>query len=130
MNGRGRHFEHTIWFLIINQVHHSISKNTYHLLKLRGILQRKPRKIIYYAVIHIVIILCLIEHLCYAQGPFEMFSNVFILMECYLKLGPDVDHSDFYLLCLMLSNWLPLLPNLIGIQKQKRSLNACIEFKN
>ena len=51
--------------------------------------------------------------LCYPQGPAEMFSNVFILMECYLKLGPDVDYSDFYLLCL-------LLPNLIGIQKQKQ----------
>ena len=63
--------------------------------------------------IHIVVILCFIEHLCYPQGPAEMFSNVFILMECYLKLGPDVDYSDFYLLCL-------LLPNLIGIQKQKQ----------
>ena len=28
-------------------------------------------------------------------GPAEMFRNVFILMECYLKLSPDVDHSDF-----------------------------------
>ena len=46
-------------------------------------------------VIHIVIILCFIEHLCYPQGPSEMFGNVFILMECYLKLSPDVDHSDF-----------------------------------
>ena len=27
-------------------------------------------------VIHIVIILCLIEHLCYPQGPAEMFGNV------------------------------------------------------
>ena len=52
-------------------------------------------------------------------GPAEMFSNVFILMECYLKLGPDVDCSDFYLSCLLLPNWLALLPNLIGIQKQK-----------
>ena len=52
-------------------------------------------------VIHIVIILCFIEHLCYQQGPAEMFGNVFILIECYLKLGPDVDHSDFtcYVCC-------------------------------
>ena len=49
-----------------------------------------------------------------------MFSNVFNLMECYLKLGPDVDYSDCYLLCLLLPNWLALLPNLIGIQKQKQ----------
>ena len=32
-------------------------------------------------------------------------------MECYLKLGPDVDYSDFYL-CLLLPNWLALPPNL------------------
>ena len=32
--------------------------------------------------IHIVIILCFIEHLYYPQGPAEMFSNIFILMEC------------------------------------------------
>ena len=57
-------------------------------------------------VIHIVIILCFIEHLCYPQGPAEMFSNVYILMECYLKLSPDVYYSDFYSLCLLLPNWL------------------------
>ena len=52
-------------------------------------------------VIHIVIISYFIEHLCYPQGPAEMFGNVFILIECYLKLGPDVDHSDFtcYVCC-------------------------------
>ena len=52
-------------------------------------------------VIHIVIILYFIEHLCYQQGPAEMFGNVFNLMECYLKLSPDVDHSDFtcYVCC-------------------------------
>ena len=46
-------------------------------------------------------VICFIEHLCYQQGPAEMFGNVFILMECYLKLGPDVDHSDFtcYVCC-------------------------------
>ena len=49
-----------------------------------------------------------------------MFGIVFILMECYLKLGPDVDYSDFYLLCLLLPNWLALLPNLIGIHEQKK----------
>ena len=69
-------------------------------------------------VIHIVIILCFIEHLCYQQRPAEIFGNVFILMECYLKLGPDVDHSDFT--CLLLPNWLALLQNLTGIQKQKQ----------
>ena len=72
-------------------------------------------------VMHIVIILCFIEHLCYPQRPAEMFSNVFILMECYLKLGPDVDYSDFYLSCLLLPNWLALLLNLIGIKKQKQN---------
>ena len=52
-------------------------------------------------VIHIVIILCFIEHLCYPQGPAEMFGNVFNPMECYLKLSPDADHSDFtcYVCC-------------------------------
>ena len=32
-------------------------------------------------VIHIVIILCFIEHLCYPQGPAEMLGNISILME-------------------------------------------------
>ena len=104
MNGRGRHFEHKIWFLIINQV----------------LATETNEDNDFTTVIHIVIILCFIEHLCYPQGPAEMFSNVFILMECCLKLGPDVDYSDFYLLCLLLPNRLALLQNLIGIQKQKQ----------
>ena len=113
MNGRSRHFEHTIWFLMINQVQPTLFLKTYHL-------SETNEDNDFTTVIHIVIILCFIEHLCYPQGPAEMFSNVFILMECYLKLGPDVDYSDFYLLCLLLPNWLALLPNLIGIQKQKQ----------
>ena len=77
-------------------------QKTYHLLNLRGILQTETNEDNdFTTVIHIVIILCFIEHLCYQQGPAEMFGNVFILMECYLKLGPDVDHSDFtcYVCC-------------------------------
>ena len=76
----------------------------------------KLSKSLYTILCHIIpigITLCFIEHLYYPQGPAEMFSNVFILMECYLKLGPDVDYSDVYLLR-------ELLPTLIGIQKQKQ----------
>ena len=79
-----------------------ISKKTYHLLNLRGDLATETNEDNdFTTVIHIVTILCFIEHLCYPQGAAEMFGNVFILMECYLKLGPDVDHSDFtcYVCC-------------------------------
>ena len=106
MNGRGKYLEHKIWFLIINQVQPTISKK-------QNLATETNEDNDFTTAIHIVIILCFIEHSCYPQGPAEMSSNVFILMECYLKLGPDVDYSDFYLLCL-------LLPNLIGIQKQKQ----------
>ena len=115
MNGRGRHFQHKIWFLIINQVQPTLFLKNLSFIKFKGDLATETNEDNdFTTVIHtcIVIILCFIEHLCYPQGPAEMFSNVFILMECYLKLGPDVDYIDFCLLCL-------LLPNLIGIQKQK-----------
>ena len=121
MNGRARHFEHKIWFLIINQVQPTLFLKNLSFIKFKGDFATETNEDNdFTTVIHIVIILCFIEHLCYPQGPAEMFSNVFILMECYLKLGPDVDYSDFYLLCLLLPNWLALLPNLIGIQKQKQ----------
>ena len=76
-------------------------QKTYHLLNLRDLATETNEDNDFTAVIHIVIILCFIEHLCYQQGPAEMFGNVFILMECHLKLGPDVDHSDFtcYVCC-------------------------------
>ena len=122
MNGSGRHFEHKIWFLIISQVQPTLFLNkNLPFIKVKGDLATETNEDNdFTTVIHIVIILCFIEHLCYPQGPAEMFSNVFILMECYLKLDPDVDFSDFYLLCLLFPNWLALLPNLIGIQKQKQ----------
>ena len=121
MNGRGRHFEHKIWLLIINQVQPTLFLKNVSFIKVKGDLSTETNEDNdFTTVIHIVIILCFIEHLCYPQGPAEMFRNVFIPMKCYLKLGPDVDHSDFYLLCLLLPNWLALLPNLIGIQKQKQ----------
>ena len=119
MNERDRHFEHKIWFLIINQVQLTLFLKNLSFIKFKGDLATEINEDNdFTTVIHIVIILCFIEHLCYPQGPAEMFSNVFILMECYLKLGPDVDYSDFNLLCLLLPNWLALLHNLIGIQKQ------------
>ena len=121
MNGRVKHFEHKIWFLIINQVQPTLFLKNLSFIKFKRDLATETNEDNdFTTVIHIVIILCFIEHLCYPQGPAEMFSDVFILMECYLKLGPDVDCSDFYLLCLPLPNWLALLPNLIGIQKQKQ----------
>ena len=114
MNGKGKHFEHKIWFLVINHVQPTLFLRNLSFIKFKEDLATETNEDNdFTTVIHIVIILCFIEHLCYPQGPVEMFSNVFILMECYLKLGPDVDYSDFYLLCL-------LLPNLIGIQKQKQ----------
>ena len=112
------------WFLIINQVQPTLFLRNLSFIKFKGDLATETNEDNdFTTAIHIVIILCFIEHLCYPQGPSEMFSNVFILMECYLKLGPDVDYSDFYLLCL-------LLPNLIGIQKQKQKPKCFIEFKN
>ena len=105
-------------------------QKTYHLLNLRGILQQKPMKIMTSLLIHIVIILCFTEHLCYQQGPAEMFGNVFILMECYLRLGPDVDHSDFtcYVCCFQ-TGW-HCFQTLLVFRSKNRSLNACIEYKN
>ena len=101
MNGRGRHFEHKIWFLIF-QVQPTLFLRNLSFIKCNGDLATETNEDNDFAtVIRIVIILCFIEHLCYPQGPAEMFSNVFILMECYLKLGPDVDYSDFYLLHLL-----------------------------
>ena len=100
MNGRGRHFEHKIWFLIINQVQSTLfTKNLSFIKFKRDLATETNEDNDFTTVIHIVIILCFIEHLCYQQGPAEMFGNVFILMECYLKLGPDVDHSDCYVCC-------------------------------
>ena len=97
MNGRGRHFEHKIWFLIINnQVQPTLFLKNLSFIKFKGDFATETNEDNdFTTVIHIVIILCFIEHLCYPQGPAEMFGNVFILMECYLKLSPDVDHSDF-----------------------------------
>ena len=87
MNGRGRHFEHKIWFLNINQVQPTLSLKNLSFIKFKGDLATETSEDNdFTTVIHIVIILCFIEHLCYPQGPAEMFSNVFILMECYLKL--------------------------------------------
>ena len=121
MNGRGIHFEHKIWFLMINQVQSTLFLKHLSFIKFKGDLATETNEDNdFTTVIDIVIILCFIEHLCYPQRAAEMFSNVFILMKCYLRLGPDVDYSDFYLLCLLLPNWLALLPNLIGIQKQKQ----------
>ena len=102
MNGRGRHLEHKIWFLIINQVQPTLFPKNLSFIKFNGDLATETNEDNdFTTVIHIVIILCFIEHLCYPQGPAEMFGNVFILMECYLKLAPDVDHSDFtcYVCC-------------------------------
>ena len=114
MNGRDKHFEHKIWFLIINQVQPTLFLRNLSFIKFKEDLATETNEDNdFTTAIHIVIILFFIEHLCYPHMPAEMFSNVFILMECYLKLGPDVDYSDFYLLCL-------LLLNLIGIQKQKQ----------
>ena len=63
-------------------------QKTYHLLNFkRDLATETNADNDFTTVIHIVIILCFIEHLCYQQGPAEMFGNVFILMECYLKLG-------------------------------------------
>ena len=96
MNGRGRHFEHKIWFLIINQVQPTLFPKNLSFIKFKRDLATETNEDNdFTTVIHIVIILCFIEHLRYQQGPAEMFGDVFILMECYLKLGPDVDHSDF-----------------------------------
>ena len=102
MNGRGRHFEHKIWFLIINQVQPTLFTKNLSFIKFKGDLATETNENNdFTTVIHIVIILCFTEHLCYPQGPAEMFGNVFNLMECYLKLSPDVDHSDFtcYVCC-------------------------------
>ena len=102
MNGRGRHFEHKIWFLIINQVQPTLFTKNLSFIKFKGDLAAETNEDNdFTTVIHIVIILCFIEHLCYPQGPAEMFGNVFNLMQCYLKLSPDVDHSDFtcYVYC-------------------------------
>ena len=83
MNGRGRHFEHKIWFLIINQVQPTLFLKNLSFIKFKGNLATETNEDNdFTTVIHIVIILCFTEHLCYPQGPAEMFSNVFILMEC------------------------------------------------
>ena len=86
MNGRGRHFEHKIWFLMINQVQLTLFLKNLSFIKFKGDLATETNEDNdFTTVIHIVIILCFIEHLCHPQGPAEIFSNVFILMECYLK---------------------------------------------
>ena len=83
MNGRGKHFEHKIWFLIINQVQPTLFLRNLSFIKFKGDLATETNEDNdFTTAIHIVIILCFIEHLCYPQGPAEMFGNVFILMEC------------------------------------------------
>ena len=101
MNGRGRHFEHKIWFLIINQVQPTLFLINLSFFKFKGDLATETNEDNdFTTVIHIVIILCLIEYLCYPQGPAEMFSNVFILMECYLKLQGRISPYKFLVPCL------------------------------
>ena len=64
-------------------------QETYHLLNFKGDLATETNEDNdFTTAIHIVIILCFIEHLCYPQGPAEMFSNVFILMEMLPQIGP------------------------------------------
>ena len=89
MNRRGKHFEHKIWFLIINQVQPTLFLRNF-IYKFKGDFATETNEDNdFTTAIHILIILCFIEHLCYPQGPAEMFSNVFILMECAIpQIGP------------------------------------------
>ena len=77
MNGRGRHFEHKIWFLIINQVQPTLFPKNLSFIKFKRDLAAETNEDNDFTTVrHIVIILCFIEHLCYQQGPAEMFGNV------------------------------------------------------
>ena len=46
MNGRGKHFEHKIWFLIVNQVQPTLFLRNLSFIKFKGDLEQKPLKII------------------------------------------------------------------------------------
>ena len=77
-NGRGKHFEYKIRFLIINQVHPTLFLRNLSFIKFKGDLATETNEDNgFITAIHIVIILCFIEHLCYLQEPAEilvMFS--------------------------------------------------------
>ena len=57
MNGRGRHFEHKIWFLIINQVQPTLFLKNLSFIKFKGDLATETNEDNdFTTVIHIVII--------------------------------------------------------------------------
>ena len=86
LNGRGRHFQHKNWFLISNHVQPTLFLKKLSFIKVKGELVTETNADSdFTTMIPIVIILCFIEHLYCPQAPAEMCSNVFILMECYLK---------------------------------------------
>ena len=76
MNGRGRHFEHKTWFLIINQVQPTLFTKNLSFIKFKRDLATETNEDNDFTTV-----ICFIKHLCYQQGPAEMFGNVFILME-------------------------------------------------
>ena len=64
MNGRGRHFEHKIWFLTINHVQPTPFLKNVSFIKVKGDLATETNEDNNFTtVIHIVIILYFIEHL-------------------------------------------------------------------
>ena len=78
MNGRGRHFEHKIWFLIINQVQPTLFLKNLSFIKFKGDLATETNEDNdFTTVIHIVIISYFIEHYVTHRGQLKclvMFS--------------------------------------------------------
>ena len=64
ISGRGKHFEHKIWSLIINQVQPTLFLRNLSFIKFKGDLATETNEDNdFTTAIHIVIILCFIEHL-------------------------------------------------------------------
>ena len=75
MNGRGRHFEHKIWFLIINQVQPTLFLKNLSFIKFKGDLATETNEDNdFTTVIHIVIILC-----------FHHIVNIYVIHRGQLK---------------------------------------------
>ena len=78
MNGRGRHFEHKIWFLIINLVQPTLFLKNFSFIKFKGDLATETNEDNdFTTVIHIVIILCFMNIYVTHRGQLKclvMFS--------------------------------------------------------
>ena len=124
MNGRGKHFEHKIWFLIINQVHPTLFLRNLSFIKFKGILQQKPMKI-------------MASLLWYILWSFCASLNIYVThrgqLKCLVMLSfwwNVTSNWAHMLIIVIFTCYVCCFQTWLVFRSKNRSLNACIEFKN